>query len=151
MLWDDAGAGCQGQDKGAGEVRLRCLCFSWGCQLPPIYSPPPTQARKRSECQDPSRTQHPPPPQQADAGGNPSPQAGGAAGSGGGLQVRFQGSAGVALTSPWQPPASGSSELSGLERRPEVVRTRARDTKQTSNDTQHGGMGVKKKNPPVHK
>lgn len=48
VLWDDAGAGCQGQDKGAGEVRLRCLCFSWGCQLPPIYSPPPTQARKRS-------------------------------------------------------------------------------------------------------
>lgn len=30
----DAGVGCQGQDKGVGEVRLRCLCFSWGVDSP---------------------------------------------------------------------------------------------------------------------
>lgn len=93
--------GCQGQDKGSGEVRLRCLCFSWGVDSP-IHSLPPPHSGQKEECQDPSWTRHPPPPHKQMPEALHLHRLAGAAESVGGLQVRFQGPSG------WPPPTSGN-------------------------------------------
>lgn len=124
------------------------MCFSWGCQLPPIYSPPPTQARKRN-ARTPAgpNTLHPhnkqcwrePLPtdwQSCWVRGRPPSQI---------PKVRWGGP-----QPPLAAPSSSPLPLKAMgrqtwERKPEVVRTRARDKKQTLNDTQHGRWEFKKK------
>lgn len=70
----DAGVGCQSQDKGVGEVRLRCLCFSWGVDSPH------TLGRLRAKVQGPGQEsgmpgpqpdQTPPHPHKKMSGGDP--------------------------------------------------------------------------------
>lgn len=36
VLWGKRWGGVAGQEAGGEEGRLRCLCFSWGCQHPPL-------------------------------------------------------------------------------------------------------------------
>lgn len=121
-----AGVGCQGWDVGAVEVRLRCLCFSWGCRLPP-HTRAPRGLRcwdlaGKAECQGPSRTDTPS-LQQADVRKDPLPAGWqGLLGGWGGLQVRFQGSSWPPphlLESPclWRREAAGSNGLVRLGRR----------------------------------
>lgn len=146
--------GCQGQDKGAGEVRLRCLCFSWGVDSP-IQSPPPTQARKRS-ARTPAGLDTPHLHNKQMPVGPRLHRQAGVAESVGGLQVRFQGLSG------WPLPTSGNLCLwkqwairLGEGTRLEEGMRGGKDKGQRQKCQMTPSMGgrefkKKKKNPPVH-
>lgn len=135
-------------------MRLRCLCFSWGCQLPPhtLASTPHTHTRTRKRSA--RITARPDTSNSTNrCWRDPLPTGWwGLQGGEWGLQVRFQGFNGLA------PPIS--SKLLPLEamgcqtpERPEVrreVRQKARkrlDTKCQMTPSSTGGWGAKKKEP----